>query len=99
MSEDVAEKRKDQLMKIEALFIHLRYPYVVKIIAICDCLIGKSTAGKECCTQDFRTGSVNFRNFQESGHSQFHMVKKSEDVSNVSGPMQTLRLLQCNSGI
>ena len=35
--------------------------------------------------------------FEESGHSQFHIVKMSEDVSNVSRPVQTLRLLQCNS--
>ena len=28
-------------------------------------------------------------NFRESGHSQFHTVKMSEDVSNVSRPVQT----------
>ena len=37
--------------------------------------------------------------FQESGHSQFHTVKMSEDASNVARPVQMLRWLQCNSGI
>ena len=40
MSEDVADKRKDQLIKNEALLKTSEVPiYVERSIAICDCLI------------------------------------------------------------
>ena len=40
ISKDIADKRKDQLMKIEALLRTSEVPiYVERSVAICDCLI------------------------------------------------------------